>query len=192
MNSNEFDIWLDRAARDLPRAIEPSRDLWPGIALAMDENAQAAATQGSRVWPFLAGIAATLVMTVLLSPLKPGSAPSTTMAASDAPVAQTPANVTPEPIVLIETQAAWVPEIRRTRNELDPTFRDGLEALPPETRAMVEANLTQIHESLAEIHAALAQDPGNLALHRLLAGTYQREIELISAIGAMTPAEQGL
>lgn len=186
MNSNDFDIWLDRTASELPKAIEPERDLWPGIALAMDETAAPDIQQRSRLWPFAAGIAATLVMTMLLSPLKEARVQS------DAIRADSVASAAPEQVLLIEAQAAWVPEIRRTRNELDPDFRIGLESLPPETREMVENNLRQIHESLAEIHAALAADPGNLTLHRLLAGTYQQEIELISTIGAMTPSEQGL
>lgn len=193
MNSNDFDIWLDRNAAELPKTIEPQRDLWPRIALAMDEAAVDTQQHGSRLWPFVAGIAATLVMTMLLSPLKEGR-----VSTVDAPgqVAATSSEgagtASPEQLVLIQPQAAWVPEIRRTRNELDPDFRTGLEALPPDTREMVENNLRQIHESLAEIHEALAQDPGNLTLHRLLAGTYQQEIELISTIGAMTPSEQGL
>ena len=185
MNSNDFDIWLDRTTRDLPRAIEPANDLWPGIAQRLHDTSTTDAGTSSRLWPFVAGIAATLLITLLMSPLREGQL--------TAPVSTTTAfEPGQDPVIVLEPTAAWVPEIRRTRNELDPGFRSGLESLPPETREMVEANLRQIHESLAQIHAALAEDPGNLTLHRLLAGTYQQEIELISTIGTMTPSEQGL
>ena len=185
MNSNDFNIWLDRTARDLPKAIEPENDLWPGIAQRLHDTSAADAGTSSRLLPFVAGIAATLLITMLISPLRESqiSAPVTAISAS-AP--------SQEPVIVLESTTSWVPEIRRTRNELDSGFRTGLESLPPETREMVEANLRQIHESLAQIHAALAEDPGNLALHRLLAGTYQQEIELISTIGTITPSEQGL
>lgn len=179
MNNEDFDTWLDRSARNLPRAIEPQRDLWPQIEQQLHENdAPSAQRNGSRLWPFAAGIAAALVMAIAVQPL----------IGSDAP---TVVNNDARPIVLIE-EAPWVPEIRRTRNQLNSNYEAGLEGLSPETRRIVEENLTKIHESMAQIHAALAEDPGNLALHRLLASTYEQEIELISTIGAMTSTEQGL
>jgi hypothetical protein len=179
MNNEDFDTWLDRSARNLPTAIEPERDLWPQIEQRLHEDEHPVASHyGSRLWPFAAGIAATVLLTVAIAPLRD----------NDAPVANI---VTPEPIVLVE-EAPWVPEIRRTRNQLSTNYEVGLASLAPETRQVVEENLTKIHESMAQIHAALAEDPGNLALHRLLASTYAQEIELISTIGAMTSTEQGL
>ncbi|MEM6638617.1 MAG: hypothetical protein AAF610_01805 [Pseudomonadota bacterium] len=189
MNQNSFDQWLDEAAAELPEAIEPSRDLWPGIALAIEEPADKGVAAGSRLWPFVAGIAATLLLTTALSPLRERNKAAPVASEATAPITA-PTEV--EPVLLIQPQSAWVPEIRRTRNSLNPGFEEGLEALPPQTRETVERNLRQIHESLAEIHTALSADPGNLVLHRLLAATYQQEIELISTIGAMTPSEQGL
>ncbi len=172
MNTQEFEQWLERSARELPQSIDLERDLWPDIERQIS-NTNALLEPGgqSRWWPFVAGIAATLIVALAIQPLR---APSE------------PAQVAQAPLVLIEQPAPWVPEIRRTRNQLSDGYEAGLENLPPATRAIVEQNLTQIHQSLAEIHDALAEDPGNLALHRLLAGTYQQEIDLISKIGALS------
>ncbi len=178
MNTQEFEQWLERSARELPQSIDLERDLWPDIEAQIDSaNAMLAPAGQSRWWPFVAGIAATLVVALAIQPLRPPPATTT--------VAQAP-------VVLLEQPAPWVPEIRRTRNQLSAGYEAGLDNLPPATRIIVEQNLTQIHESLAKIHDALAEDPGNLALHRLLAGTYQQEIELISKIGALSSPEQEL
>jgi hypothetical protein len=177
MNQQQFDQWLDEAADALPTSIEPERDLWPDISARMMAD-EAPAARPSRMWPFAAGIAATLLATMALQ------------TARKAPTA-TPAQMA-ESVVYLEQPPAWVPEIKRTANNLQDDYQAGLNQLPPKTREIVEQNLRQIHESLAEIHEALASDPGNLALHRLLASTYQQEIELISTIGTMTPPESEL
>ncbi|MFK8017623.1 MAG: hypothetical protein AB8G17_19520 [Gammaproteobacteria bacterium] len=182
MSTEAFDEWLDRSARELPNDVAPPHDLWPQIEARLDQAGQRDDHWSrSRVWPFVAGIAATLMAAVAIEPLR-----------SQAPVPQSAATVAAETVIVLEQPAPWVPEIRRTRNRLSDGYETGLEQLPPKTRQLVEQSLTQIHESLAQIHEALAEDPGNLALHRLLAGTYQQEIDLISKIGAMTPPEQEL
>ncbi|MFK7886412.1 MAG: hypothetical protein AB8G16_06045 [Gammaproteobacteria bacterium] len=178
MKQQEFEQWLDQAANDMPTSIEPERDLWPDISARMLAQDVEPTTERSRLWPFVAGIAATLLATVGLQSMR------------EAPQA-TPEEVA-QSVIYLEQPPAWVPEIKRTANRLQDDYQAGLDQLPPQTREVVEQNLRQIHESLAEIHAALAADPGNLALHRLLAGTYQQEIELISTIGTITPPESEL
>lgn len=182
MNTNDFEDWLDREAAALPKRIEPQRDLWPGIEARLDERGvQTPPAAPSRVWPFVSGIAATLVVALAVTQLRTEPAPP--LSAEAVPPVQT---------VLVERPAPWVPEIARTRNQLHPGFQDGLAQLSPETRAIVEDNLAQIHRSLAEIHEALAADPGNLALHRMLASTYQLELNLISSIQSLSEPETQL
>lgn len=178
MNDQEFEQWLDQTAKTLPVSIEPERDLWPDISAAMLARHEPEQAQRSRLWPFAAGIAATLLATFGLQSARQGPQ-------------VTPAEVA-ESVIYLEQPPAWVPEIKRTANKLQDDYQAGLDQLPPQTREVVEQNLRQIHESLAEIHAALAADPGNLALHRLLAGTYQQEIDLISTIGTITPPDSEL
>jgi hypothetical protein len=187
MNTDDFERWLDSEARKLPRSIDPGRDLWPEIdARIAQPQAPRVVPATSRVWPFLAGIAATVVVALAVTQL-PRSAPPARVAQSAAPVAGDPA-----PVVLVERPATWVPEISRARNRLSDGFTTGLQSLPPETRRVVEENLAQIHESLAQIHQALAADPGNVSLHRMLASTYQQELSLISNIGALTETQTQL
>ena len=37
MKTEDFDQWLDRSARALPKQAEPERDLWPEIESRLDE-----------------------------------------------------------------------------------------------------------------------------------------------------------
>jgi anti-sigma factor RsiW len=58
---------------------------------------------------------------------------------------------------------------------------EGLEAqdLTPETMAIVRRNIAVIDAAIAELHAALREDPGNGELTRMLLATYQRKIDLL-------------
>lgn len=179
MNKDAFEDWLERETQKLPRSIAPDRDLWPGISSRLHTAHSARPDlQGSRVWPFLTGMAAALLVAVAVTQLQPQDPgmPATGEA----------------PIYLVERPAPWVPEVTRARNQLNSGFESGLDSLAPPTRRIVEDNLMQIHNSLAQIHEALAADPGNLALHRMLARTYQQELQLISNIGALSDSESQL
>lgn len=183
MNEQEFAVKLDDMCRELPTSMAPRRDLWPDIQARLEGAAapDVAIPQVEKVWPFAAGIAATALvalMTILIARSVTDSRPQ---------IVQTPG---PAPILVIEPQ--WIPEVRRTRNAYESDYIAGLERLAPATRVVVEQNLIQIQQSLADIQAALASDPGNLSLHRLLATTYQQELNLITRIGALQPTESEL
>ena len=56
------------------------------------------------------------------------------------------------------------------------------EALTPETRAVLDANLETIDEALAQVRAALRKDPGNGPLTHLLSSTHQKKLDALQRV----------
>jgi hypothetical protein len=70
-------------------------------------------------------------------------------------------------------------ELAVLRAELRAAIEARQDRLPPETRALVFANLETIEAALAEIEAALAAAPGDGELARTYIDYRQREIALL-------------
>ena len=135
--------------RQLPREIAPPHDLWPGIAARI----QSRHSGHPRRW--LAGFA--LAASVLLAAglawrMRPPGAP-----ASDAEAA------------IVAAQA------RAINDEYEAALRQ-FEGAPvaPE----FNESLRSLDHSLAEIHRAIAADPGSLFLLEQLQKTYSRRLAL--------------
>lgn len=58
--------------------------------------------------------------------------------------------------------------------------------MTPETRAVVEKNLAVIDAALVEIRSALAKDPNNRELLRMLGATRKRKIETLQLVVKLT------
>jgi hypothetical protein len=164
---------LTQRLSNLPRAIPPARELWPGIE---------AAIRPARVpqWPMqlAAGLLVTAVsvgLSIGLAHRLPGGVGSTaaSVGAGAAPL-----------------EASFLPPqnraYRTTRAALERTFRERLVLLAPKTRARIEADLDTIQRANADIRAALRQDPASPVLQRLLASTWQQEIDLYRDVAAST------
>lgn len=170
----EFDDKLDRAARHLATEISPERDLWPGIAEAIEQPRR------SRWAPVFAQAAAVVLLvgassTVTYLVVKDESGPVMAVA--------------PE---LVFEQASFGsnynlgPGFQDARNGL----RDGLEVelqrLSPESQADVQANLDLIHTAIADINQALEQEPDNVMLQQKLQRAYHEELTLLRRVGGLT------
>jgi hypothetical protein len=172
--SNDGDK-LDLALSSLPRDIEPSRDLWPGIRAAMD--AAPIVTHRTPVFGRFTKIAAGFVLLLATSAttyfvtrqsLQPGATAHLT--------ATTDGN-------------AIVAEYLRSRADLDRLFAERLAALPATTRAKLESNLADLRRAENEIVASLAQNPSDSLLHELLMSTYQSEAQLLADVSDIPVAE---
>jgi hypothetical protein len=51
--------------------------------------------------------------------------------------------------------------------------------MPPDARSSVDHDLRVIDDAIAEVKAAIARDPNNPALRRLLASSYRQKVELL-------------
>ena len=181
---------------DLPPALQPRRDLWPGIAQAIASLPQDAAvdpaaprarageeatvgavtastppswrrTPRPRAWSYGLGLAATVACLAIGAWIGRATLPAPGRAADPALQA-----------------AAFAPDARyaRERQALLVQAGLGLARLPPEERRQVEASLATLRQAIADIRRALGEDPGNLLLQEMLVNSYQDEIRVLGAV----------
>jgi hypothetical protein len=186
--------------RDLPRSIEPPRDLWAGIEARIAAErpvvVQAPARRGSVT--HLRWIAAAAVIFALAVGMWIGrSVPPTGGPGTTPPVAHNntppPGNVAPaNPAAAI--QAAYIadPHFREQRAALLKSLEAKLATLPPESREKVIASLTAIHNSMHVLEEELGKDPTNALLQELLTNTYQDEMRVLTTVHEASDAGRGI
>ncbi len=172
----DTDSMLARAG-ELPKEVEPSRDLWPGIAARLGEARQETRPR-SVGWPMAlaAGVMVAAVSALLTWGLVREPAP--------APVELARTTVVTPAIVAVNygpNSGLSAAELA-ARDDLLKQFRERLDDLSPQTRAAVVRNLEVIQQAANEIDAALAQDPGNGLLSQLLIGAFRQELQLYSKV----------
>ncbi|MGD9598127.1 MAG: hypothetical protein AB7G76_02545 [Steroidobacteraceae bacterium] len=172
------------AIGELRRDVPPARDLWPGIAAAIGAAAPQARAEDpaarTRRWAWaaprpvwaLAAAVACVAVGVWLGRI---SAPA------DAPVAATG---TEPASAQMARHVAYDPGERfeRTRERLLREVGTRLAALPPGTRARVEASLETVQRARRDIEQALGRDPGNALLQELLVNSYQDEMRVLTTV----------
>ncbi|MFN7943324.1 MAG: hypothetical protein U0X73_17160 [Thermoanaerobaculia bacterium] len=170
--------------RALPEAIEPERDLWPGIA----RRAHAAPPRRLGAW---LALAAALVAAVGAGWLWRGAVlpPSSSGVESGARRSLAPRLATP---VLVATGVVGRSAYAETdqalaaiRDELRRSIEARQDKLPPGTRALVFANLRTIDRAIAEIEAALRQRPADPELARTYIAYRKNQIELLRQANRM-------
>jgi hypothetical protein len=168
-----FDNKLDLAARRLATEISPERDLWPGIAEAIEKP------QRSRWTPVFAQAAAIVLLV--------GASSAVTYIAV---VDKSPVIVlAPE---LVFEQASFGsnyslgPEFQDARNGLRDELDVELTYLSPEARGDVQDNIDVIHNAIVEINSALEQEPDNVLLQQKLLRAYREELTLLRRVGGLT------
>jgi hypothetical protein len=165
---------LGRMLRRLPTQIEPSRDLWPGIAAAISAPAQ---PKRARVWTMrIAAGLACVALGVGLGyrlPPKPGTMPG--------PQSSQEAINTwlVKPVML---DAGY----QKARMQLAGEFFRRIAELPPNDRARVQKGLRQIEDGLRELNDALKAQPDSVLLQQLALGAYQQELEYMQNVASLT------
>jgi predicted anti-sigma-YlaC factor YlaD len=149
--------WRDLFARtaELPRSIDPPRDLWPAIDAELDT----ARVYSRSFWLIAAAVALVLVTAAVTSFLHRewDSAMARKLKGLESADPSVGAGPTTE-------------ELLRSLEAQD---------LPPETMAIVQRNLAVIDVAIAELEAALERDPGNDELARMLVSTHRKKAELV-------------
>ncbi|MBA3563956.1 MAG: hypothetical protein H0W33_08105 [Gammaproteobacteria bacterium] len=186
MNESDASEALDRAAAALPAAIDPERDLWPAIEACIVSKPASRPTP--RAWPH-PGWAGQLAAAVTLMAV----ASIATFMLVDRP--QAPAQPDEQALAWADIWAeparfgardALSQEYLDARHALTTTLEQRLGALSPDTRALVVANLIEIRQALDAINVALAEDPDNALLQRLLLKTYQDEMYVLVNLNSTT------
>jgi len=167
------------AARALPDEIEPPSDAWDNVR---ERVAPRPIRLGARHWSLLAAAAVILValssgVTALLlrrpMPIDVRRAPPSAVNASFT-----------LPPVARSIDADYAGAI----HELTETLSERRAQLDPATVAKVEASLRVIDGAIDEARRALATDPADPTLLDLLAGHYERKVELLRRANALLPS----
>ncbi|MDH3498174.1 MAG: zf-HC2 domain-containing protein [Gemmatimonadota bacterium] len=155
-------------ARALPRSIAPPRDLWRGIDARLEEERPArSGRRFIRVRPRLLAAAAVVLVAVTAAVAVQLARPP-----AQAPLAGGPAVTAPRYAAVAADYAAAV-------RELEASFVQRYDRLPPETRAVVSRNLAVIDTAIAEARAALAAAGPNPDLETLLWASYRAKLDLL-------------
>lgn len=141
---------------DLPRSIEPPRDLWPAIEGRLAPRAR------RRPRPVLHQLAAAMVLIALSSAVT-----WYLVRRSDVP-----ASVATAPV-----DRAELARLARAGDIMEEGL--GSSSLAPETRAVLARNLVVIDSAIAECQRALDADPGSPVLASLLRAAHRQRVEFL-------------
>ena len=182
MNENDpenFDAELMSRASELARDIQPNHDLWPNIA-------EAIATPPS-VLPWKRFIAQAAVVFLLVG----GSSGLTYLAlsgddASTLPVMQGQDLVFQPVSGSFGSQYTLGPDFQDARNVLESRLEQEMLRLSPEAREDVNKNLETIRTAILDMNRALANEPDNMLLQKLLLSSYREELSVMKQVNGIT------
>lgn len=167
---------LDAALARLPKAIEPSRDLWPAIEAGLESRT--ARPRQNWGWLAAAGVLVAVGSSLITAALLREGRPEPAQLAAAVEVA---------PVI----PAAFGPGGRvgpgylATRRVLLRELESRIDRLPPEAQKSLERNLAELHRASAEINAALSLKPGDPLLEELLFNTYQDELAVLASVNQL-------
>jgi hypothetical protein len=184
------------AARNAPRSVLPSDDLWPSLkeqlaarktlVLPTDSGSEQSSVAGhnrpTRRWTSAPYLAAAAILLVVLSSgitalVLRGGADTDRLAVDNAQAA--PAGESGAPVVLPAGFQQTELEYKRTIRDLQSAVDAQRGRLSPETVQTVERSLAVVDSAIAEARGALLADPNNRVLVDLLSASYQRKLDLL-------------
>ena len=148
---------LVSAAAALPKSIAPERNLWTAVEARIG---QPATWNVQRFW-WRGALAAAAVLVIALGLYR---------------------LLPPVTALYRPAGRGWVgvqADFERATDELSGILAVERGRLRPETVALLERNLAVIDAAIAESRAALARDPANADLRRLLAAASRHKVELL-------------
>jgi hypothetical protein len=163
---------LDERLAELSRDVAPPEALWQSIDAALTrQRTSRQVAYGVCAAAACALLASALTWVVLRTP----PAATATRVTTPGGTLETP---TDSQIFSEPTDPAY----RTARLQLETTFRERLELLPPQTRAEIETNLAVIRQAHDNIRKALAAAPTNPVLAQLFESTWRAEFDLYDRV----------
>lgn len=185
MNDETRDRELQERLLELPRSIEPSRDLWPSVRARIESRKVVDAdfaTRRPRSWVYRHGLlaaAATLLVVV--------TAATTAWWMRSAPM---PGGLAPSADIAV-VPAGWSEftaaedAYQRVTDELLAKLAERRDQLSPETVQIVESNLDLIEHAIQQARAALERDPGNAGLATKVTDIYRRRVDFLRQLNRL-------
>jgi anti-sigma factor RsiW len=168
-------------AAALPREIQPARDLWPEVAARLRgaEGARGVLVRPAVPrWMRTTSLAAAAAVVIALSAALWTRGPGPVTPAGPRALHVTPVAAGAAPADLLEAEREYAGATADLMAALDRQK----DALTPEARATLDANLKTIDDALAEVRTALRRDPGNAQLTHLLTSTHQKKIGALQRV----------
>ena len=163
---------LRQAVEDLPRELQPARELWPEIAGRLKQEPRHSA--GSGWWRLAAAvlmIVGGLAAAALLRPEAPVARPGLAASAPSAVGAELAAPRLRQRDGVLHAHNDLVAVVSRRRGYVDEAGA-----------AALSAGLADLERATAEIEAALSDNPGDRRLRLALAAAYRREANWTSRL----------
>jgi hypothetical protein len=185
---------LEEALSQLPRGIEPGRDLWAGIAARLEPRSDPARVRAVPRWAWAAA-AVLVVASSLMTATLVRRETETTVQTVPAPVAVRSTAPAVVPAAASAATAAFGPGHRvgpaylANRRVLARELEERLSRLPPEGREQLAKNIAELRRASAEINAALELHPGDPLLEELLFNIYQDEISVLANVDRLIAAD---
>lgn len=166
---------------ELPRSIDPPHDLWPAVArrvratgdagheLAASHRLRPRASASARLRPLVTvpAVAAALVLAALSSAM--------TFVLVRPAVRQAAIESAPPVGAVLTIEDRYRGALEDLTAALDARRAE----LDPRLARVLEENLRMIEEAIRESRTALAQNPGNVVLTRMLETTYATKLDLL-------------
>lgn len=176
-------------AAAMPVELQPEHDLWPAIAARLEPR---------RVVPFaplrrrvgtgslLAMAAAAAALLAVFLPHGDGlRGPAATPASAPLPVSSDAA-LQQASLGHTSSLGAAAAEYERATQQLLQALQSEGREMPAETLQNLHENLATIDQALGDIRAALAKDPQNAQLARLLNNTHRRRLTVLQQVVRLT------
>lgn len=180
---------LDSLLAELPRAVQPSRDLWPDIqAQIAAEAPEVRAPLHTQRWFQLAAAVVLVVASSVITFFVVQSSMQKQIVQARNEVTQQMQPVLPAMPVRFDGYEGLGKGYEEARAQLDVEYAKHIQSLPPVVRAKVERDIGDLRRSAREISSTLAQYPSDPLLQDLLVSTYQREMQLLSEVNTMAAA----
>jgi hypothetical protein len=173
---------LDARLQQLPREIEPGRDLWAGIESRLEPRAAVDRRRPAWLWQAAAAVLLVAGSSLLTATLMNERRDDGTMAASSAVE-----TVQAMPIAFGPGKRLD-PEYLAARRQLTAVLDERMASLPASTRAKLEASLGELRRAAEQINVALAEQPDDPLLQELLLATYQDELAVLANVNQLTSA----
>jgi predicted anti-sigma-YlaC factor YlaD len=174
-------------AAALPRSVAPPRDLWPSVERTIARERR---FSGLFAWgrPMMLAAAATVVLGVVAALLWQGAPGAAGVKAVAIPTA-TPAM---EPVSTVPVADPALAEAEREYEAAAKTLLAVLQQhrsrLSADDLARVEDNVAVIDRALAEVREALAKDPVNPELNRMLVATHRKKVDVLYRVVRLSTA----